>query len=70
VTASAQYILEEPVTRFESEFGGFVETEYAVGVGSGLDAITGQAAHLGPILELAERCSWRRGRCGCRCSRS
>jgi dTDP-4-amino-4,6-dideoxygalactose transaminase len=39
VTSSAAYILGEPVTRFEAEFGSFVETEYAVGVGNGLDAI-------------------------------
>lgn len=39
MTSSAAYILGEPVTRFESEFGSFVETEYAVGVGNGLDAI-------------------------------
>jgi dTDP-4-amino-4,6-dideoxygalactose transaminase len=125
VTSSAAYVLGEPVTRFEAEFGSFVEAEYAVGVGNGLDAIrlalsalgigpgdevivpantyiatalavsdvgadvvlvdcdprtysidperiepalterakailpvhfAGQAAHLGPILDLAERC--------------
>jgi dTDP-4-amino-4,6-dideoxygalactose transaminase len=39
VTASAGYILGEHVTRFEAEFGNFIEVEHAVGVGSGLDAI-------------------------------
>jgi dTDP-4-amino-4,6-dideoxygalactose transaminase len=42
LTASAQLHPGEPVTRFESEFGGFVETEYAVarsGAAGGADAV-------------------------------
>jgi dTDP-4-amino-4,6-dideoxygalactose transaminase len=39
VTTSAQYILGTRVERFESEFAQFVGAEYAVGVGSGLDAL-------------------------------
>src|SRR2546422_2184835 len=39
VTASAQYVLGARVERFEQEFAHFVGAEYAVGVGSGLDAL-------------------------------
>jgi dTDP-4-amino-4,6-dideoxygalactose transaminase len=39
VTASAEYILGTRVQRFEEEFARFVGSEYAVGVGSGLDAL-------------------------------
>jgi dTDP-4-amino-4,6-dideoxygalactose transaminase len=39
VTASAQYILGARVERFEQEFAEFVGAAYAVGVGSGLDAL-------------------------------
>jgi dTDP-4-amino-4,6-dideoxygalactose transaminase len=39
VTAEASYILGAPVERFEREFAEYVGTEYAVGVGSGLDAL-------------------------------
>jgi dTDP-4-amino-4,6-dideoxygalactose transaminase len=39
VTASAQYILGVRVERFEQEFARFVGAEYAIGVGSGLDAL-------------------------------
>jgi dTDP-4-amino-4,6-dideoxygalactose transaminase len=39
VTATASYILGEPVARFERAFADFVEAEHAVGVGSGLDAL-------------------------------
>ncbi len=39
VTASAEYILGRRVERFEDEFARFVTSEYAVGVGSGLDAL-------------------------------
>jgi len=39
VTASAQYILGARVDQFEREFAQFVGAEYAVGVGSGLDAL-------------------------------
>jgi dTDP-4-amino-4,6-dideoxygalactose transaminase len=39
VTASAQYILGARVERFEGEFASFVDSEHAIGVGSGLDAL-------------------------------
>jgi dTDP-4-amino-4,6-dideoxygalactose transaminase len=39
VTASAEYILGARVQRFEEEYAGFVESEHAAGVGSGLDAL-------------------------------
>jgi dTDP-4-amino-4,6-dideoxygalactose transaminase len=39
VTASAEYILGRRVQGFEEEFARFVESEHAVGVGSGLDAL-------------------------------
>lgn len=39
VTRSAEYILGRRVEAFEAEFAAFVETEHAVGVGSGLDAL-------------------------------
>jgi dTDP-4-amino-4,6-dideoxygalactose transaminase len=39
VTGSAAYILGTHVESFEREFAHFVEAEYAVGVGSGLDAL-------------------------------
>lgn len=39
VTASAGYILGPHVERFEEEFGRFVDSAHAVGVGSGLDAL-------------------------------
>ena len=39
VTASAEYILGDRVTRFETEFANFVEAVHGVGVGSGLDAL-------------------------------
>jgi dTDP-4-amino-4,6-dideoxygalactose transaminase len=39
VTESAEYILGARVQRFEEEFAQFVDAEYAVGVGSGLDAL-------------------------------
>jgi dTDP-4-amino-4,6-dideoxygalactose transaminase len=39
VTASAHYILGVRVEGFEREFAQFVGAEYAVGVGSGLDAL-------------------------------
>ena len=39
MTATASYILGEPVVRFEREFAEFVEVDHAVGVGSGLDAL-------------------------------
>ena len=39
VTASAEYILGRRVERFEEAFAAFVDARYAVGVGSGLDAL-------------------------------
>lgn len=39
VMDSAHYILGENLTLFEQEFAGFCDTQYAVGVGSGLDAL-------------------------------
>jgi len=39
VTASAEYILGARVQRFEEEFASFVESQHAMGVGSGLDAL-------------------------------
>jgi dTDP-4-amino-4,6-dideoxygalactose transaminase len=39
ITRSAQYILGEPVERFERDFAEYVGAEHAVGVGSGLDAL-------------------------------
>jgi dTDP-4-amino-4,6-dideoxygalactose transaminase len=39
VTASAEFILGRRVEQFEHEFARFVECEYAIGVGSGLDAL-------------------------------
>jgi dTDP-4-amino-4,6-dideoxygalactose transaminase len=39
VTSSAEYILGSRVRRFEEEFARFVGSRYAVGVGSGLDAL-------------------------------
>lgn len=39
VTGSAAYILGTHVENFEREFASFVEADYAVGVGNGLDAL-------------------------------
>ena len=39
VIRSCDFILGEEVGRFESEFAAFCETEHAVGVASGLDAL-------------------------------
>jgi dTDP-4-amino-4,6-dideoxygalactose transaminase len=39
VTASAEYILGRRVEQFEEAFARFVGTDYAIGVGSGLDAL-------------------------------
>jgi dTDP-4-amino-4,6-dideoxygalactose transaminase len=39
VTHSAEYILGRRVERFEAEFAEFVDSQFAVGVGSGLDAL-------------------------------
>jgi dTDP-4-amino-4,6-dideoxygalactose transaminase len=39
VMASGQFILGPDVTAFEEEFAAYCETRYAIGVGSGLDAL-------------------------------
>jgi len=40
VLNSGNYILGDQVTKFEYEFGKYVSTEYCIGVGNGLDALT------------------------------
>lgn len=39
VTESAEFILGRRVQRFEAEFAAFADSDYAIGVGSGLDAL-------------------------------
>lgn len=54
VLLSAQFVLGEPVQEFEEMFAEFVQTDYAIGVSSGLDALrlTLHALDVGPADEV------------------
>ena len=57
VAASGAYVLGPNVTELEQAVAGYLGTKYAVGVGSGTEALHLSLASLGAVREVVEDAS-------------